>query len=207
MRILSHRGLWSNPAEQNSESAFRQSFTLGFGTETDLRDANGVLVISHDVPRGGEITTRDFFRVASETPGLPLALNIKADGLVELLLKELDEELLNRSFVFDMAIPDMRAYLESKIRVFARASEVEREPAWIDRCAGVWLDSFGPVWFSGRDVQGYLDHGLELCVVSPDLHGGAPEEVWEMLRSFRNSGEVMLCTDRPQEAADYLGLT
>lgn len=206
MQILSHRGLWSEPADKNSVAAFRRSFTSGFGTETDLRDANGVLVISHDFPTGGEVTAREFFRLASKTPGLPLALNIKADGLANLLVSELDEELLKRSFVFDMAVPDMCAYLDSKIRVFTRASEVEREPAWIDRCAGVWLDSFGPSWFDGSDVQRYLDRGLEVCVVSPDLHGRAPEDVWEMLRNFRDCAELALCTDLPREAADYLGV-
>ena len=56
MKILSHRGYWNNLTEKNSKSAFRRSFQLGFGTETDVRDLNGELVISHDMPIFDEAT-------------------------------------------------------------------------------------------------------------------------------------------------------
>ena len=55
MKILSHRGYWKAPIEKNTREAFVRSFALGFGTETDIRDYMGELVISHDIPRGGEI--------------------------------------------------------------------------------------------------------------------------------------------------------
>ncbi|SQK72416.1 Uncharacterised protein [Tatumella ptyseos] len=37
MQILSHRGLWTTAEEKNSLQAFCQSFSAGFGTETDVR--------------------------------------------------------------------------------------------------------------------------------------------------------------------------
>ena len=38
MEIISHRGYWKNVEEKNSSKAFKNSFDLNFGTETDLRD-------------------------------------------------------------------------------------------------------------------------------------------------------------------------
>ena len=56
MIILSHRGYWKLEEERNRAAAFQRSFDLGYGTETDIRDIQGKLVISHDMPRGDEIT-------------------------------------------------------------------------------------------------------------------------------------------------------
>ena len=82
MRILSHRGFWLEPAEKNTMAAFRRSFELGFGTETDIRDSAGKLVISHDIPAGSEPTLVDVLDLMRATGCTgPLALNIKADGL------------------------------------------------------------------------------------------------------------------------------
>ncbi len=50
MQVISHRGYWKSAAEKNTTTAFARSFALGYGTETDVRDLNGELVISHDMP-------------------------------------------------------------------------------------------------------------------------------------------------------------
>ena len=49
MIILSHRGYWKDVNEKNQQVSFERSFSLGFGTETDIRDYKGELVISHDI--------------------------------------------------------------------------------------------------------------------------------------------------------------
>jgi glycerophosphoryl diester phosphodiesterase len=50
MQILAHRGYWQNRKEQNTKEAFIRAFGMGSGVETDLRDCNGEVVISHDMP-------------------------------------------------------------------------------------------------------------------------------------------------------------
>ena len=90
MKILSHRGYWKSDNEKNTRIAFERSFLLGFGTETDIRDLNGELVISHDPPvsERNYVTAIDFFKLyKSLGDGLQLALNIKSDGLQEKLMK------------------------------------------------------------------------------------------------------------------------
>jgi hypothetical protein len=66
--------------------AFDRSFSLEFGTETDLRDMGGELVISHDPALEGALSAETFFSAYNQSAlDLPLALNIKADGLQKLL--------------------------------------------------------------------------------------------------------------------------
>ena len=65
MEILSHRGYWKTVTEKNTIIAFKRSFNLGFGTETDIRDLNGNLVISHDMPSTemkNLVTVEEFFK-------------------------------------------------------------------------------------------------------------------------------------------------
>ena len=63
MEIISHSGYWYKNTEKNSDLAFRRSFSLNFGTETDVRDFDGKLVISHDVANKNCITIEKFFEI------------------------------------------------------------------------------------------------------------------------------------------------
>lgn len=208
MIVLSHRGYWLERTERNQRIAFDRSFQLKFGTETDLRDAGGEIVIAHDVPAGGELTfaqVLNFYRKYSEGT-LPLALNVKADGLAGLIKKALDTTPGIDAFTFDMAVPDMRSYFEAGIPVFTRMSEVERQPVWLDRSAGIWLDSFGPTWFDGELVGELLATGKRVCVVSSELHQREPQHLWSMLASYASAPNLLLCTDTPEYARDFFKL-
>ncbi|HDG1702299.1 TPA: hypothetical protein PFE33_004667, partial [Kluyvera ascorbata] len=46
--------------EKNTQTAFERSFSLGFGTETDIRDFGGELVISHDIADQNCISFKKF---------------------------------------------------------------------------------------------------------------------------------------------------
>ena len=204
MNVLSHRGYWKTAAEKNSLEAFARSFDLGFGTETDVRDCRGELLISHDMPSGGEVTLRQF---ASLTAGrvLPLAMNIKADGLAESLKAEMEAAQVPDWFVFDMAVPDMRAHIRCGNPVFTRLSEVEREPVWLNHAQGVWLDGFDGVWFEAEMIHSLLRQGKRVCVVSQELHGRDPSSLWAMLLPLAAEERLMLCTDLPEDAQAKFG--
>ena len=92
MIILSHRGYWKEANEKNLPVAFERTFSLGFGTETDIRDFKSELVISHDIADENSISAKEMFEIYNKYDNtLPLALNIKADGL-QIKLKELLED-------------------------------------------------------------------------------------------------------------------
>lgn len=206
MKIISHRGYWKDKNEKNTKQAFIRSFNLGFGTETDIRDRNGTLVISHDIPNGNEMPLDDFFDLL-EDKSLPLALNIKADGLCEILYQYVRESNITNAFVFDMSVPDLRSYLKNDyVKVFTRLSEYEPVAAFYDSSDGVWLDCFERIWFSESDIIDILLVKKLVCVVSPELHGRRDyHKLWDLLKNIpsENSNNLILCTDIPEEALAY----
>ena len=171
MIILSHRGYWKEASEKNKDISFNRSFELGFGTETDVRDYKGELVISHDIADENAMSLEKFLSLYNKYEGnLPLALNIKADGLQDKLKQALEKYHINNYFVFDMSVPDGLVYLDSKMLTFTRQSEYEKEPSFYEAALGVWLDEFHTHWVSKEIIADHLTHHKQICIVSPDLH-------------------------------------
>ena len=119
MKFLSHRGYWNYDYEKNTAIAFERSFSLGFGTETDLRDLNGEVVISHDMPSVGVLTFSEMLEIYCKyDKPLPLALNIKSDGLQKKVKSKLLEYGVENYFLFDMSIPDHLVSLKHGLKCF-----------------------------------------------------------------------------------------
>lgn len=199
MIILSHRGYWTTPDEKNTEAAFRRSFELGFGTETDFRDLDGDIVISHDPPRAGAMRAADFLALLGDL-SLPIAVNVKADGLAAGLAEMARRAALRNWFVFDMSVPDTLEQLRVGNPVFCRLSEYEADGPLTRRAAGIWLDAFENIWYTPDLVRALLSRGQRVCVVSAELHGREPATQWAMLRDLAGAPNLMICTDRPDEA-------
>ncbi|RMO98186.1 hypothetical protein ALQ33_02733 [Pseudomonas syringae pv. philadelphi] len=202
MQIISHRGYWLEKGERNLAVAFHRSFDLGFGTETDVRDVAGQLVISHDMPVGGELTLDALLGIMAGR-NLPLAINVKADGMSLALRETFARHGHTNWFAFDMAVPDMRSYLQEKVLTYTRLSDVEPSPAWIDQAAGVWLDGFDSEWFSNQVIDDLLARGKRVCVVSPELHGRNGLALWQQLRELNSQNRLTLCTDTPVDAVNF----
>jgi hypothetical protein len=208
MKILSHRGYWLDPAEKNTSTSFERSFSLGFGTETDIRDAAGQLVISHDMPSGREQTLAQFLSCADRHHAphrvTTLALNIKACGLAHEVSAHLSVHPQLDCFVFDMAIPDVRPYIQLDIPIFTRMSELEPNPLFLQQAAGVWLDALTTEWYDNTVILKLLDRNKRVCIVSPELHGRPHQKLWEMLHALPDyPGQIMLCTDQPVSASAF----
>jgi hypothetical protein len=206
--ILSHRGHWTDFAEKNRAIAFGRSFDRGFGTETDIRERNGDLVLSHDMPGQDVLRLADMLDILGRRD-LPLALNIKSDGLARVLQSQLRARGLSQWFTFDMSVPEAVTQIRLGMPVFTRASEYERQPVLYDQAIGVWLDAFVSEWYSAADIQGFLQDGKRVAIVSPELHGRPHLPLWQRLLAARLKGnpELMLCTDLPEDARAFFGVT
>jgi len=205
MQILSHRGLWHSAAEKNTLVAMRRSFELGFGTETDIRDCGGRLVIAHDMPGGAEPALTEVLDLLRATGcSGQLALNIKADGLQAALAEVMAAYVDIDYFVFDMSMPETLAYARKALPFYLRASEYERDPAPLAGARGVWLDGFHGCWYDDDKLAAMLDQG-EVCVVSAELHGRPHLPHWQQLRAMGLSGHarLALCTDLPVQAKEF----
>ena len=196
MIIISHRGYWKKTSEKNTETAFRRSFSLGFGVETDVRDFAEDLVISHDIPDSHSMSFEYFISIMVEYDNkLPLALNIKSDGLCEKLNKILKRNDITNYFVFDMSIPDTLQYKKNAIKYFTRQSEYEVAPIFYNDSAGVWIDS--------NSIQKHVSNNKNVCIVSPELHQRNYDVIWGKYKKIENNMRVMLCTDYPEKAQKF----
>lgn len=207
MKVLSHRGYWKETHEKNLPISFERSFSLGFGTETDIRDYKGELVISHDIADEKCISAKEMFEIYNKYDNtLPLALNIKADGL-QIKLKELLEEYqITNYFVFDMSVPDGLGYLKQNIKAFTRESEYEKLPSFYEEACGIWLDEFQEHWITKEVIEKHVKNGKQVCIVSPDLHKREYKNEWQHYKEIEKKlgiDNLMICTDYPEIAKEF----
>ena len=236
LKIIAHRGFWLEKSEQNTLKAFEKAFENGFGVETDVRDFKGELVISHDLATKNALPLRELLKLHADfckklalnsTPSLatppnislPLALNIKADGLQSPLKALLKEFKTQNYFVFDMSMPDMLGFERENIAFYTRQSEFEPSPhrhmkPLYEKAAGVWLDGFFENFLKKKYLLNHLKKGKALCIVSPELHHYAYMKEWKRLRqilikmqnlkSFNKAlNKFSICTDHPQKAREF----
>lgn len=204
MIILAHRGYWKTVDEKNTLEAFRRAFEDGYGIETDVRDYEGDLVISHNVadalcPKFIELL--DVYKAVGKD--VPLALNVKADGIQPLLKKYLDEYGIENYFMFDMSVPEQVVYVREGFNTFTRQSEYEMSPSMYSLTSGVWMDEFSVEWMENSHFSGHLSFGKKIGVISPEIHGNDEKRIWNMIRPFSKNNNLMLCTDIPKEAEAF----
>ncbi len=206
--ILAHRGMFLNESEQNTPKALIAALSEGFGVETDLRDLDGKVVISHDPPRKDtQDTTFEWFLeilVSSSQTGR-IGLNIKSNGLSKMIESEIRSTGIDpaRFFVFDMSIPDSLPYLQGHIHFYSRISDYELNPAFLDKAKGVWVDNLNGSVQQVARARYFMERGYRVAIVSPELHGRDRSSVWNEIKEtgLHLSPLFEICTDFPIEAA------
>jgi len=187
--------------------AFRRAILNGYGVEVDVRDNHNQLVVSHGPPKTKALPFKKVLELWSRHgSNLTLAINIKADGLQQLLQKALKTYRNMNYLVFDMSFPDMIHFLKRRMRVYSRISDYEEIPLLYNKAQGIWLDAFHSTWFRSRDILKHLRNGKDVCLVSPELHGRDPLSAWRELKKTmrkRHKGRLGLCTDLPHKARRF----
>jgi hypothetical protein len=184
--IIAHRGLWTQPKEKNTLNSLEYALLKGWGVETDIRDYQGKIVISHNPVTHSDLVYADqLFEICNKIkPSGVLALNIKADGLQNELKVSLKKWGISSYFLFDMSIPDAVQSLSHGLTIYARQSDFEPLPALYNQSRGVWMDAFlDDSWLTTDVINPHLRAKKLICVVSPELHGREPSKVWQLLKS------------------------
>lgn len=208
--ILAHRGFWSSDDEKNSLVALTRALDNGYGIEIDLRDLNGRLVVSHDVPEiSSVIDISDFVDLYSKysNPTSLLALNIKSDGLsflIEKLFKS-QKKLGENSVFFDMSIPEMIDFKNSGLPFLIRQSEYETIVSLTEYADGYWVDNFGANNNQVNIAKDLLRNHKKVVFVSPELHKRNHKDIWSeiSLKGLHLHSNFYLCTDFPSEAFSF----
>lgn len=207
MKIIAHRGFWKTEAEKNTKKAIERAIENGFGFETDFRDCGGQVLISHNPPKGDEILADEVFRIYRAAGSQePLALNIKADGIQDMMKDLLKKYDITNYFFFDMSICDTIIYVEKNLQIASRLSEFEQEMPFYGNSSVVWIDYFNGDGPTIQKVSDILKDGKIACVVSPELHKRNCQMIWEQLRPFVSDDRLYLCTDYPDQAKIYFNI-
>ncbi len=195
-------------------SSLQRALDQGFGIETDIRDLESQIVISHDPPSWGSnvlLLDRLFKYLSLNKKPIRIALNIKADGLAEKICElirchKVDKDSL---FAFDMSIPDALSYIKNNIPTYSRVSEYENEPSCLHAIRGIWIDNFTGTFPQVTSAQSFLARGFRTALVSSELHGRDNRELWT---EISNSGIYKhplfeLCTDFPNQASEVFTIS
>lgn len=206
--IIAHRGYWGQKLKKNSFEALKNALEAGFGVETDLRDCNGDIVVSHDPPMGDVLKARAFLELYAELGAEGrLALNIKADGLEHQLSTLLSETgvLMKNCYAFDMSVPDALKYISSKFPAYTRQSEYEQVPPFLNLVDGVWIDNFSGDFSQVSEAHRLLATGTRVCIVSSELHQRDHISLWDEIASaeLHKYPSFEICTDFPEEAHNF----
>jgi len=207
--ILAHRGLFLGQSDKNSSKSLKRALDQGFGIETDIRDLDGKVVISHDPPkRRLPLPSLEWLLEtlgSSPTVGR-IALNIKSDGLAKYVESMIFAKgiQMERFFVFDMSIPDSLCYLKGAIPTYSRISDIEPVPAFLDKAKGIWVDDFDGSFPQVERAKEFVDQGIRVTIVSSELHQRDPLILWNKIIDYELhlSPLFELCTDFPLEAAN-----
>ena len=202
-QIFAHRGFWKEGGfAPNSIESLESAFEKGFAVETDVRDQQEEIVISHD-PCGSS-TYSSFNQELLALGGL--AINIKSDGLVP-RFAELREHLQeSQSFVFDCSFPQILQFRKASIPHALRISEYEKELPWNPDY--IWLDAFSDDWWiKDAKIRKLMDQ-TPTIIVSPELHGREFLLVCEVFSKLsQDVDNIGICTDFPLLLASSLGLS
>lgn len=204
MKILAHRGYWKDKNDRNKLESLELALFHGYGIETDIRDYNGKIVVSHDIADDSCFEFEKLVKIISSGYGnLPIAVNIKSDGLQKLYGDLCTKYGFCNGFVFDMSIPEQVVYKNMGIPFFTRKSDIEADTVHYDYAVGIWMDTWEKEWITKEEILRCLNDGKKVCIISPEIHDREYLKLWNMLYELREHDDVMLCTDIPDIARKF----
>lgn len=205
-QILAHRGFWLSDSEKNTVEAFERAIQHGFGIETDLRDHNNSVVVSHDCAGNEALSLEEFLELFPDNYEGLMGLNVKADGISDLLKQSTVLTSLPNAFYFDMSIPETIRYMKAELPFAIRQSDFETVNEKLpSRQRITWLDAFESEWYLNADPQSIFAHANKVVLVSPELHGREVGKAWDWAKSaIQDRRPLTLCTDFPLDLYNYL---
>lgn len=208
MNVIAHQGYWLTEIEKNSVEAFHRAFSLDTGVKADLRDLDGEIVISHQLPMHNEnlLTLDDLFIIYNNyQKPLPLAFNIKSDGLQDMIKEKVDKHGISNYFLYNLSMSEQIQALKKNLKCYGRQSEYESQAILYNDICGVWIDEFSDEWVDDGLLTEHMNNNKQLCISSPELHDREYLDAWQ---KYLKLPEILrrhcfLCTNMPEKARDF----
>tara|TARA_A100001388_G_C28771494_1_gene504169 strand:+ start:406 stop:996 length:591 start_codon:yes stop_codon:yes gene_type:complete len=169
-----------------------------FGVEVDIRTNKNELVIGHD-PFSDYISFNDWLM---EYKHRTLILNVKEDGLEEILLLKMEHHNIKNFFLLDQGFPYLIKTLNSgEKRCSVRFSDYESINTVISlkgKVDWVWIDFFKKFPLNSKTYEILKNNNFKLCIVSPELQGHA-DSVCINLRNYIIKNKIAIdavCTKK-----------
>ena len=196
MQIISHRVNTINKLK---------STPLHYGVEIDVRSNTEDLIIQHD-----PLTKGILFKSWLDNYNHKfLVVNIKEEGLEELIFKYLIQYKINDFFLLDQSFPFLvKTAFKGESRIAARFSEYESIDTALSLAGKVdwiWIDYFIKFPLTPILYKKLIDFDFKLCAVSPELQGHSFTKIREMQYYLKLNKIVLdsICTKYPAEWIDF----
>jgi hypothetical protein len=171
-----------------------------YGVEIDLRTFNNKLILQHDPFKSGELLEAWLPHYKHQL----LILNVKEEGLEDVLISLMDKYGIRNYFFLDQSFPFLVKYSRAGYSVCSvRVSEFENVSTALSLKGSVdwvWVDYFTKFPLSKHEAEALLIGGFKLCLVSPELQGFNPESEIPKLIGTLESLSIRIdavCTKRP----------
>ena len=202
INLIAHRGLWTTNEEKNSLKALKKALSSNISIETDIRDYDGKIYLSHDpISDYSSLVSLDFLLTlhSSLKSKSKLFLNVKSDGLYNLINND-NTIIKDYSYFFDMSFPEMVQYDRKNFNYLIRLSEFENPKINYFHFNGFWIDSFyNDNWYFESKISLLPDKIY--AFVSPELHKQDFSNFWRKLKELKS--DLFLCTDYIDKAKEY----
>lgn len=186
-------------AHRRNSIAELKSTDCSLGIEVDVRLNNSQIICQHDPLEAGESFSEwiSFYKHGT------LIINVKEEGLEDLILEILRDNGITDFFFLDQSFPFLfRKATQGLHKSAVRVSEYESVNTALN-LAGlvdwVWVDIFSKFPLDADEIKNLKQGGFKLCVVSPELHGRSDERLVYELQALFASLEFepdAICTKR-----------
>ena len=173
--------------------------SVEFGVEADLRSEDKKIYLHHDPFKKGE----SFEKWVKYYKHKILILNVKEEGLEDMIIKILKKNKIKNFFFHDQTFSTLLKNM-FKTRVSIRFSEYEdlkRKNYLFKKIRWLWLDNFNHIELSKKFYAYLKNKKVKICMVSPELiKKKRQNEIKKIINNLKKNKFNLdaVCTKKPK---------
>ena len=168
-----------------------------YGVEVDIRIDRNEIILNHEQFENG-VSFEKFLKHFNHSF---LIINMKCDGVEEIITKKLKENSIKNFFFLDCSIPRTVNLIKrdcNNIAIrYSKYEPVEFVMKFKNQVQWVWVDCFDKFELSKKDYDAIKEH-FKICLVSPELQEHSIEMIYEFKKQSVNMEFDAICTKTPE---------
>ena len=167
-----------------------------FGIETDVRERNNTIVMSHDPFKDGQL----FEDLLKNYNHKFIAVDIKCEGIETMVVDLLKKYGIRNYFLLGITLPRSLKLIKSGMRnISFHFSEIEplgTARNMVSKADWVWIDCFTKLPLD-KESYAFLKSHFKICLGAPDLLG-RKEDIKIYKEQLKHTPIDAVCTDYPE---------